>query len=302
MRPVRKLSERGATLLTSILPGLRDVRTPLACGYMWLVAAWLAFADHLPRTRPSAGIAASIWDLGGHVGKVAVLAAVTFAAYLIGAVLEFDPIRLWRSRGVPSASAVLQSFRFGGIEVEFQDLADQNREKSADAASNTVRAGDVNNEDKESMTEEDLESIEDLRRRRESFEREQQSLERTVEALREDMSGSSGVETMQALATKLQARSTELFGRYDRLQAEASLRLNVAVPLATLLELIIWRSPLLFWIKLPLSLVPVALAAILLRQSLLRVRSANQVLIMAERVGIFDEIASITNSQSKMSS
>ena len=89
-------------MLTSILPGLRDVRTPLACGYMWLVAAWLAFADHLPRTRPSAGMAASIWDLGGHLGKAAVLAAITFAAYLIGAVLEFDPTRLWRSIGVPS--------------------------------------------------------------------------------------------------------------------------------------------------------------------------------------------------------
>ena len=150
----------------------------------------------------------------------------------------------------------------------------------------------MNKEDEESNAQD---FVEDLSRRRES-------LERDVEALREDMSGSSGVETMQALATKLQASNTELFGRYDRLQAEASLRLNIAVPLATLLELIIWRSPLLFWIKLPLSLVPVALAAILLRQSLLRVRSANQVLILAERVGIFDETTSSTNSQSKMSS
>lgn len=97
----------GATLLTSILPGLRDVRTPLACGYMWLIAAWLAFANYLPHTRPNAGITASIWDLGGHVGKAATLAAVTFAAYLIGAILEFDPIQLWKSRGVPSAAAVL---------------------------------------------------------------------------------------------------------------------------------------------------------------------------------------------------
>jgi len=295
MRPFENCQKGGTTLLTSILPGLRDVRTPLACGYMWLVAAWLAFADRLPRTRPSAGMAASIWDLGGHVGKVAVLAAVTFAAYLIGAVLEFDPIRLWRSRGVPSASAVLRSFQFGGIEVEFQALADQNREESTDAASNTVSAGDANKEGKESIAGVDLERIANLNRRRES-------LERAVDALREDMSGSSGVETMQALATKLQARSTELFSRYDRLQAEASLRLNIALPLATLLELIIWRSPVLFWIKLPLSLVPVALAAILLRQSLLRVRSANQVLIMAERVGIFDETTSSTNSPSKISS
>lgn len=298
MRPFERLSERRATLLTSILPGLRDVRTPLACGYMWLVAAWLAFADHLPRTRPSAGMAASIWDLGGHLGKAAVLAAITFAAYLIGAVLEFDPTRLWRSIGVPSASSVLQTIRFGGFEVEFEELANQNREKGADVASNTVRADDANKEDEESNAN----AQDDLERRVEEVNKKRESIERDLEALREDMSGSSGVETMQALATKLQASNTELFGRYDRLQAEASLRLNIAVPLATLLELIIWRSPLLFWIKLPLSLVPVVLAAILLRQSLLRVRSANQVLIMAERVGIFDETTSSTNSQSKMSS
>jgi hypothetical protein len=221
---------------------------------MWLVAVWLAFADHLPRTRPSAGMAANIWDLGGHLGKGAVFAALTFAAYLIGAVAEFDPTRLWRSRGVPSASAVLRTIRLaGGVELAVGE---------------------------------------------ESATRKNQSLEESLEELRADMSGGSGVEVMEAFATKLQASNTELFGRYDRLQAEASLRLNIAMPLATLLELTIWRSQLLFWVKLPLSLVPIALGALLLRQSLLRVRSANQVLIMAERVGIFDETPSIINPPS----
>jgi hypothetical protein len=287
-------------LLTSILPGLRDVRTPLACGYMWLVAAWLAFADHLPRTRPSAGIAASFWDLGGHVGKAAILAAITFSAYLIGAILEFDPAQLWRSRGIPSATSVLRSIEFGGISIKLAELEqaelDQNEGNRPDSASDVVTAGDMNQEGEKSKAPEGPVITAD------QVERETQRVERSVESLREAASGSGGVETMQALATALQDRSTELFGRYDRLQAEASLRLNIAAPLATLLELVIWRSPLLLWTKLPLSFVPVVLAAILLRQSLLRVRGANQVLIMAERVGIFEEQIPITISPPKVSS
>jgi hypothetical protein len=112
--------------------------------------------------------------------------------------------------------------------------------------------------------------------------------QRSIDSVLGTMSGRDGLETMQAFATALQANNVELFGRYDRLQAEASLRLNIAAPLTTLLELVIWQAPLPLWIKLGLSLVPVGLAALLLRQSLLRVRSANQVLVRAQLVGIFD--------------
>jgi hypothetical protein len=140
--------------------------------------------------------------LGGHVGKVAVLAAVTFAAYLIGAVLEFDPTRLWRSMGVPSEASLQQSFEFGGLQIKLREQMDRIQEAQADAASNTAEAGDVSQEGEESSTRDDLERIEDTRR-------EARLLERAVE-LRENMSGSSGVEIMQALATKLQALSTEL--------------------------------------------------------------------------------------------
>jgi hypothetical protein len=270
-------------LLTSILPGLRDVRTPLACGYMWLIAAWLAFADYLPQTRPNAGIAASLWDLGDHVGRAAILTAVTFAAYLIGAILEFDSTQLWRSRGVPSAATVLQSIELGGISIEFGTEPGQSRGNRAGVASDIVNASDMKPEGGESDPPDEPIITTGGR------EREAQSVQRSVESLRQTLSASSGVETMQAGATALQARSTELFGRYDRLQAEASLRLNIAAPLATLLELVIWRSTLILWAKLPLSLVPVVLAAILLRQSLIRIRRANQVLIMAGFVGIFDK-------------
>lgn len=281
-------------MLTSVLPGLRELRTPLACGYMWLVAAWLAFSNHLPQTRPSAGLAASIWKLGAHVGRPATLAAVTFAAYLIGAILEFDPIALWRSRGIPSATSLLRTIRVPGATIEFGKTLEQ-AEADDGSDSEIVSGADLNPQDQE-RTAPDASPASST-----DIESETQRVIRSLDSLRSTMSGRLGLETMQAFATALQASSAELFGRYDRLQAEASLRLNITAPLTALLELVIWQSSLLVWIKIPLSLVPVSLAAILLRQSLLRVRSANQVLIRAQLVGILDADVSGTVSLPEMS-
>jgi hypothetical protein len=38
----------GEPLLASLLPGLRDLRVPLAAGLMWLVVLWLSFYPDLP--------------------------------------------------------------------------------------------------------------------------------------------------------------------------------------------------------------------------------------------------------------
>lgn len=76
-------------MLTSLLPGLREVRGPLTVGYLWLLALWLAFPDWLPelaKVRPFADIS-RVLPL---VGEGVVLSLVTFLAYLIGAFLYVD--------------------------------------------------------------------------------------------------------------------------------------------------------------------------------------------------------------------
>src|SRR4029453_1459038 len=81
-------------MLMNLLPGLRELRAPLASGYLWLISAWV-FLGHmhwLPVKRPPGnGEVARLWDLGGTLGKTIVLAALTFIAYLIGSFLEMDP-------------------------------------------------------------------------------------------------------------------------------------------------------------------------------------------------------------------
>jgi hypothetical protein len=83
--------QRGGVVLANLLPGLRDLRGPLAVGYMWLLVLWLFFADNVPRERPNDdGAFAKLFDLGELLGPAVILGAVSFAAYMIGSFLFLD--------------------------------------------------------------------------------------------------------------------------------------------------------------------------------------------------------------------
>src|SRR5215207_3907336 len=47
---VRSRDQWEAAMLTSLLPGLRELRTPLVVGWTWLVAFWILLADYLRTT------------------------------------------------------------------------------------------------------------------------------------------------------------------------------------------------------------------------------------------------------------
>ena len=71
-------------MIVNILPGLRELRAPLASGYLWLLTFWLTFAPLVPPMSGATGIWADINRLGSAVGRSGALAAATFAAYIIG--------------------------------------------------------------------------------------------------------------------------------------------------------------------------------------------------------------------------
>lgn len=75
---------RSVLFLTSLLPGLRQLRAPLAVGLVWLIATWLAVAPDIPSRSQATGVFADLYELTAAVGKVPTLAAAAFAAYLIG--------------------------------------------------------------------------------------------------------------------------------------------------------------------------------------------------------------------------
>jgi hypothetical protein len=71
-------------VLASLLPGIRELRAPLAAGYVWILGLWLGFGHHLPSRAAARGGWADVYELATWAGKPVALAAITFAAYLIG--------------------------------------------------------------------------------------------------------------------------------------------------------------------------------------------------------------------------
>ena len=83
-------SERLAPIVTSmlsnLLPGLRELRAPLAAGVLWLLAAWMAWEPHIPSVQTATGGMQSVYRLRGFVPELAVGAVAGFLAYLVGSV------------------------------------------------------------------------------------------------------------------------------------------------------------------------------------------------------------------------
>jgi hypothetical protein len=72
-------------MLASLLPGLRDLRAPLAAGYLWLAAGWLYFAPRLPASVNDAhGMLKDIYRVVDASSPVAVGVGLTFVAYMVG--------------------------------------------------------------------------------------------------------------------------------------------------------------------------------------------------------------------------
>jgi hypothetical protein len=76
-------------MLSNLLPGIREIRTPLASGYLWLLIFWLWLPSHLTKVAPTSGIPGDITHLAHYGGRAAVGIALSFAAYLIGILSQF---------------------------------------------------------------------------------------------------------------------------------------------------------------------------------------------------------------------
>jgi hypothetical protein len=128
----------GAIVLASLLPGLRDVRTPLTVGYLWLIALWLWLPGWIPVTPPGDGGAIDrMFRLGGLVERAGVLAAVSLSAYVLGVLLTLSErnrvVRRLQLLGRnPEARSTRQEYaRFlsaSGDELEDLDEERWNRE------------------------------------------------------------------------------------------------------------------------------------------------------------------------------
>ncbi|WP_290057614.1 hypothetical protein [Amycolatopsis solani] len=232
-------------MLTSLLPGLREVRTPIASGFAWLLVAWLAVADHLPKSRPPQHVFATLWDLGSYVGKGGLLVVVSFAAYLVGAFLEVDPLHLWEHGGRPRWINHLRDlarrgrFHHGGVFP----LSDQ--------------------------TQRDLHDFTAEGYRFDSADHPRLYLPSGI--MREE----------RQLATKLQAANVELYNRYDRVLAEATFRINVTPPLVVLAVVVGWGSGAGAWLATAITAAAVVAGGLFFRQGVRCAIRSRDIIVQA---------------------
>ncbi len=98
-------------ILSSILPGLREIRAPVAAGFLWMLFLWGLFGSHVPDSVHASGLLKNFYDLGSLVGALGVGVALSFVAYLIGSLTEGTASRLvnlgfHRMRRRPSVAEV----------------------------------------------------------------------------------------------------------------------------------------------------------------------------------------------------
>jgi hypothetical protein len=205
-------------ILSNALPGFRDLRNPIIAGYVWLLFGWLIVRPDLD-TRPSSVVDRAIWDLGQHIGPIAVGLAVSVAAYLVGSV----------SQEISSALRRLCEWgrrRFATIPIESEfatgafRFRDQTIYVNEPVYEQYIRAMVVFEAAKNRLNNDQQKQIEELILSRTSAA--------SAEARRE----------LTLPATLLVGQQEHLFAEVDRLRAEGELRLAIVPPLCALLILL----------------------------------------------------------------
>jgi hypothetical protein len=115
-------------VFSNVLPGLRELRAPLAAGYLWLTLVWLTLGDTLPtKTDVEGGPLERLYELEPVASDIGKAVVVSVAAYIIGSVAidaqglvrRWAP-RAWSKPRTPSRGALvaLESALVGSPEVQ----------------------------------------------------------------------------------------------------------------------------------------------------------------------------------------
>jgi tetratricopeptide (TPR) repeat protein len=228
-------------MLANLLPGLREIRAPLISGYLWLVFFFIAFHDDLPTAETAVPTLKPLFDLGHDLSALGIATVSGVAAYLVGsAVQELLKLLCGYMPGAPF-------------------YAEAGTHLSAAGRGDVQRAVAVR--------------VQAIRRR--LF---QVALSPGEKGVDEEPSSRSIERELPLIRTLLLGEHADLIGELDRLQAEADLRITVAIPMICFAGLFaINVSPL--WL---LALLP---AGLLVGQGHQRQIEAGDLLAKALRIG-----------------
>lgn len=235
-------------MLASFLPGLREVRTPLVVGYLWLLFGWCLWSDRIP-ARPVSGddMVVRLYQLSDLLPNAAFITSISFAAYVVGALLSV-PVEGRLTEyfvRLPTAVRVPAWMSYGQAQDGWTDY------------STFVL-------DRDSQLQ-----------RQYSWEPKVGSYEERER----NAAISAGLEQLRPRL--LMSGHPEMYSEYDRFVAEASFRINIAPPL-TALGLLAGLS-----IAWPFAPVGIAIAFALLVQGSNRITTSVVTIRRAVTIGVF---------------
>jgi hypothetical protein len=257
-------------MLASVLPGLRELRAPLAAGYLWLLAGWLLLDDRVPSDENATGIWRSLRDLSDVVSAIGLGVAVSFAAYVVGSVsvAMMSPVLSWVYRYVR-----LRKFRFQHphqgrepFKVAHQGEPGRRMLFRVWAEYPVVGYGTLSGAASAIVREHVLSRV----RRGAGFV--------PNDLFSTSWSYAELVTELRLIEQRLIGNETELYAEADRLRSEAEFRAAVTPPLALLALLFAGRSSLLWLLGMPII-------AALYAQGQLRLRDRNDLLVQAVALG-----------------
>jgi hypothetical protein len=240
-------------MLTNLLPGIRDIRTPLATGYLWLLTLWLWIPSHFKHVPPTTGVPGDITRLAQYSTRVGVGIAISFAAYLIGILSKALGPPLVRLGTLNAYLPVLINARVwgGGLYKPMPNI------RSRDFLAVKVPSGSysrkVFNLEASKKT-----SIVTARLSRTGIISLEGSSRQAADVGIIDKNAQSDyysylVEEVPRLGNALVGREPELYSVYDRLISEYEFRIGIGAPLIALIVTLTARWSLL-WL---LALLPV---------------------------------------------
>ena len=188
-------------MFASLLPGLRDLRTPLAVGLLWLMLLWVWFAHLIPEPDAASGLLAQLYRLSGIFGSAVLLTMLSFAGYVLGLLLSSLHVD-WR----PVRAVLPEMLR--PLSWQSSQLLVARYRVAIDKASE----GGVT----------------------------QDEIERFGDGVIDRGSRSLNVESdIRLIAMRLQGTQKDIYDDYDRFRSEAEFRRSIALPLSGLLVSVI---------------------------------------------------------------
>lgn len=288
-------------MLAQVLPGFRDFRTPLVTGYLWLTVLWVSAQMPIPSTDETAGPVGLVNWLNGYTSSAALLAIMSFVAFLVGILLTVD-----------TKQANMFMARYGFTRTTDEDGTYSHPRKFVMHRRYLPYRQSLPAETRYAIVSILDEALERLVARgvsRETLQRQNPHLEfdskdpnevkpqgvheRARMLLKEGFMQLVPALTGQlhdeipVLATKLQEKNERLFETYDRFRSEAEFRMSVALPLFGLAVAsgITWIVNANMLLGICAIIIGVVISAILIRKGWVKLQESSSVVITALEIG-----------------